>query len=816
MNEQELLKKALEFDACLDAKMKPESLPQDDEKMLTVLLPLAKSIKPDPEFKKKLSEQLRTSALEKTHSQPHSLFSIKKLAFSLSAGLVLVMMIILGLPFVQSGLATQKTILPTTASSPIQASASPQLLPWLNPQSVQAAQNISEMFPKARWTLVTSFPTPPATTGVYSAVSQPITADLALKTAEKMDFKGDIFEMNPQIPNNPIYYVVADTARVTFLGSTEQFIILPNNAQVMNSHGASIPFEEQKKIAEKYLQEHNLLNFPYEAKPGLTNMDEVTFTRKLEDLPITQNGISNSSITATISREGKVSQIIYKTLSLKKIGDFPILPAADAWQRLTAGHLNGNFAYEIYRITQPALYQYWQKTYKPGSPFDTYGNIETLKPVNQNQKSLLYLENYQMAGNIQGLENKSGPVHLIGQVEEESNGKLILRVEKWEDSSYPEQAFTGKFEKKPEGVVFSTDEGKTYPVEEMPENLPEATTFVIDGFILPQTNSIYWLSIQAQSEICSQFSESFSFSNPNGSGGGGGGGGGSDCAPGQAPSNEFNSMGMVLPQNSESAPAVEPPYKDGDKIEGLQGFLDITRVQAQDGSITTRYQLMDISSQEGQQNWYAELTGETLDAAEVFQHLNVKVWGTYNTIDKQPTIQIERIEKANPEDYYQVWAGKLSSVTLEGRKVIQLTSQDGQRYILKSFIDIPQEQAAPTYPEEDTFLIEGILKNDLLFGGLPVIQESRISSTNGEVNLSNYTLESVQIYTMPLDEPADLIAGEIKIEKAELMYYEMTLRTSPDEPATTYIQPLWVFSGQMADGHSVRFMIQAVTPDYLK
>ena len=73
----------------------------------------------------------------------------------------------------------------------------------------------------------------------------------------------------------------------------------------------------------------------------------------------------------------------------------------------------------------------------------------------------------------------------------------------------------------------------------------------------------------------------------------------------------------------------------------------------------------------------------------------MKVWGKVDGVDAggSPIIQIERYEEVYPGLRPQTWQGTWQAVTLEGKEVLLLTTEDGQQYVLSGSLQYGKDAA---------------------------------------------------------------------------------------------------------------------------
>ncbi|MBE3144691.1 MAG: hypothetical protein IMZ61_12340 [Planctomycetes bacterium] len=220
----------------------------------------------------------------------------------------------------------------------------------------------------------------------------------------------------------------------------------------------------------------------------------------------------------------------------------------------------------------------------------------------------------------------------------------------------------------------------------------------------------------------------------------------------------------------------------------------------------------------------AKLIGDNLPGLESLIKLHVKIWGTFQMVNEVPTIQVERYEKAYPNELYRAWLGHEKVVTLEGRKVLLFTDISGKQYVFGRSIQNSPVDLEDGYRGKQ-FVVEGTLSHET-FAGYPMILESMSHIAPGRTDLSGYQVQGNKVIirgykggSTPQPPLAQDSVKDVVIDQVELVYFAydfshgggIDLNTSP----MRYVQPVWRFSGKLDDGRLVQILVQAVTDEYL-
>ena len=376
--------------------------------------------------------------------------------------------------------------------------------------------------------------------------------------------------------------------------------------------------------------------------------------------------------------------------------------------------------------------------------------------------------------------------HIWGQTRQDENGAGYLTVEGWEVSPMPDETLFGEFRTVNQQIVFVDEDNQQWEIPDLPDNTPVDTWVIVRGVRdNAQTNLFIWNIIQV---------EPVETATPQGSGGGGGGGGGGGPL-------EFSPEVGATPE-----PTPEPlsmPYAVGEQIDGLVGTLTMQRIVKSDGRKVTEAYLGGYLPDDPERYQTYQLLDEDLSALESLNLLHLRVWGTFTqTEDGSAAIQLEKAEKAYPEEEVQAWLGHQQLIELGGRTVLQFTdSINGQQYILSRSLTMPVEYLSDPFNGAQC-IIEGVLSQDT-YEGMPMIVEFTGSIAVGTTDLSGYTVQSNQIYDQP-EMPTtftEQVTNNINIDSVELVYFAYDLTQGGgglaiSESPVRFVQPVWRFSGR--------------------
>jgi hypothetical protein len=313
----------------------------------------------------------------------------------------------------------------------------------------------------------------------------------------------------------------------------------------------------------------------------------------------------------------------------------------------------------------------------------------------------------------------------------------------------------------------------------------------------------------------------------------GGGGGGSEAALGGGRFLGLQPQGggtVIVPTPTTFIPP--SPFQQGQLVDAAEGFIMAAEHIFLDGSqaleVYLRGDQWDDYGGFGQY-WQARLESGQVDALAQLNNLPVRIWGMVEGTDEDgyPIIQVERFEEVHPGLRFEAWLGTWQVVTLEGKEVLLLTTQDGKQYVLSGSIDFGKDAAIGR--EGNAVIIEGLAEPGKSFGGYPVITEMAGSMAQGVSDLSSYEITSNRLGVRDdRNAQADLAAasslqGIGTVTKVELAYAAASLQqcggmervNDPVQAPWLYVQPIWRFTGVFDDGRPFEVQVQALKDEYL-
>ena len=404
------------------------------------------------------------------------------------------------------------TPVPTTMPS---SAPTPTVAP--TPTPAPLPPGAVSLFPNIEFTFNTPLPTEPAQVTVYSQqLSQAITVESARQVAASLGVQGDAFEEPSEGFGMSIINISNGMSQVRFFNYPDQFNFTPDNTAALDDNGNLPPFDQQVAIATAFLQERGLLNQPYRTEPLPYSRGGVRFGQLLDNIPVIF-GIGSSSdfewIDVSVNAAGQVTQVSYSQHNYQPVGQYSILSAQEAWQRLSSRQASQLSMYAVLSPQEPVTYQSWVRTYPTGQPVDLYGYASIMQPAEAGGSPQVWFDQFTLEGNIQNLiiQNTLGRfLHVWGQIFQDTTGRRVFNVTGWEITNLIDENLSGVIRRQGNQGVLVADDGRTLIVPDLPANLPDQARIDIRGVIQAGTQPTLDWSFIASGTYPNSYSSSMS------------------------------------------------------------------------------------------------------------------------------------------------------------------------------------------------------------------------------------------------------------------------------------------------------------------
>lgn len=381
--------------------------------------------------------------------------------------------------------------------------------PAVGEMSTMLAPDFGAIFVDATYTLNTTLPLEPLNAQVLQHSYDAVELVDAQRIAERFGFAGPVyterFNFGPHVmiaeevpvePSSeeagvsvarppveeeirfepPTVYHAFDGKR--HLSIFEDSVVYINRA-VLLDHEEQVPNALQ--IAETFLQEKGLLDFPYLLEEGFGN-GEVHVRRLVNDLLL-----DDPEIYVQVAGNGEIAFANDRNAAgaLETLGDYPLLSAEAAWQLILDDVVGNNISFNIMPdfenmvepVSRPEFErpQYWQREYQPGAEAHLYAGPMIYLRADGNGPPRLELNDFVLAGSDEDLqaiaEQDSHMFHIWGQIADDN---ATLNLAGWEPLEDPPHLSTdGHIQRTTDQVLFLSSSDETYILPDAPVDLPD-------------------------------------------------------------------------------------------------------------------------------------------------------------------------------------------------------------------------------------------------------------------------------------------------------------------------------------------------------
>jgi len=649
--------------------------------------------------------------------------------------------------------------------------------------------------------LAAEFPQEPATAGIYMHSPEiPASMEVARSLAQQFGIDGQVYRPDVSSPAAG-ELLVTDGKQRLYVSSSGRYAY--STGDIPSPSGMVVLQETAAPLIDSFLKSHGF-NFDYQLEVA-NGMGEGWFyviPLSLDGRPVRFDYVPQA-LSLQVSPQGQVISLESNLLSsdAQPVDQFDLISAGQAWQYYTDPATELGIQETFHGVSSGTPVTTWTRAYPEGVPVSLYGHIDRVPALEAGQPPFLMLESYTLSGKTTGMENveQSVLVQAKGQFIKE-NGIRKFQVDEWQvlsqyGPSFLQDALQGSLRREDQKIIF-TSNGTDYVLDDVPADLPLPMADVnVLGYLMEpkfEWQSITWFNGQS-----------------HGSGGGGGGGG--NFA-------KLNLSGTPVPwptalppqAGSQADPTGQPV---GQRLDGLQGLLNVNVITGADGSVRTEYGLAVVQS-------YYMLQGKDLSSLKSNNNRPVKVWGDVTGFSNQgtPIVSVERFEVPYPDLTFQILEGTQKLATLENQQVVLFTASDGKTYAQLIPIGLPDSNLIGV--AGDLVEIEVLIIPGETLGGYPAMRSFSaglaVNPKNGQKNEQAITADQPNTYTENgpgIEAPPPTLT----IESIELVFFTSDPRYAASNPAsvTPYIQPVWRFFGHYSTGDAVEILVQAVHREFL-
>lgn len=297
----------------------------------------------------------------------------------------------------------------------------------------------------------------------------------------------------------PTVYRSFDGTRELSVGDT--YLYYYDRAAVPVNEIEMMPFAQAGPLAESFLRDRGLLDFPYQMITQ--NGYDVEFRRLIDG-----RVVYYPEFQVSVNAAGQPWSVAYNPLSrLASLGDYPLRSAEEAWQLV----LSEGFDYQrvtfnilmdpnaapqqpVENLVDEELYRYWQRTFTDGESIILYPYPTVFRPVNAaiagDATPRIMVEQFELVGTaeqLQALAAYAGKqVRISGTVRQYEFGQVIELVE-WQPVEFQEYTFReGNIRHEGDQTLLVTDEGETILIPGAPAELADGERIYVSGWSIEQ------------------------------------------------------------------------------------------------------------------------------------------------------------------------------------------------------------------------------------------------------------------------------------------------------------------------------------------
>ena len=287
----------------------------------------------------------------------------------------------------------------------------------------------------------------------------------------------------------PVYQVF-DGAKNLAVGSNYLYYYDDAETVFIGSGAEPMPFEQAQPIAEAFLQQTGLVDFPY--RMFSPNGYDIQVNRIVDGreaiYPVFQ---------ISVNSRGQIWSFSHNPLNqLNALGEYPLRSAEAAWQYMLDNGVDfqtvffSTFPSET-PVQEPAVieedYRYWQRSFEIGAEVTLYSYPSVFKAVDGDAAPRIVLDYYLLSGPADQLEAIADyvgkQIHVEGIAGEMVGHRQSLELVSWEPVEKEYTFREGNIQINDGQGVLVTDEGESFIIPDVPSNLFDGERIYVSGWI---------------------------------------------------------------------------------------------------------------------------------------------------------------------------------------------------------------------------------------------------------------------------------------------------------------------------------------------
>lgn len=377
--------------------------------------------------------------------------------------------------------------------------------------------------PDVSFSLNTTLPPGPDQITVYAQTPALLTLSAVEEMSTRWGVDGTVYMPlwmttlgTPEAFERLDYAVIDDPVRLYFEGTE---LLRYWDWEVAPAHGGRWappehlpPVAEAVATAEQFLADRGLLQPSYQIDAeAYAETGSLSFLVLVDDTWT----VTTPFAQVTISPDGRIGHVTYRTSDLEPLAAYPILSAQQAWELVGTDDTDGRFWYEVEALSWAGPLRdlgawnprFWARQYQVGQQVDLFGPLFILYPTDPAASPHVMMNDLVLAGGdlgslaetyqglVEATMDAEAQVHVWGEIRD-GGGYRVLQVAGWDSSAALPRVWSGTIWRQGDGGLLLADDGLIYTLPDVPADVVDGMTVFINGGQVGET--LEWSIIQEQ------------------------------------------------------------------------------------------------------------------------------------------------------------------------------------------------------------------------------------------------------------------------------------------------------------------------------
>lgn len=352
----------------------------------------------------------------------------------------------------------------------------------------------------AQFNLNSTLPAAPAPTAVWQLNQSEMSMEQMRDWANRFGFTGTLYtdpwydqfvQENPGVWPGPRSYYAFDGARMlSFYGANVSYY--DGTAAPTDAYWTLMPFEQARPLAESYLNDRGLLDFPYEIVASPYGDQSVSVYRLI-------NGVRQTTpeISVSVAPTGNILSVYVQPFSaFTAVGDYPLITAEQAWElaqgtpdylRVFHSVFTDPATIPMDTALPPTDFRSWFRTYQNGETITMYFYPIIYTAADGSAAPLVKTGEFTLIASDADLQtmaaNLNQYIKVTGVVQGDIRYNQSLQVTSYEIiGQYQDWVYKQGTVRYADGQVYlDTLEGETFLIPDAPADLPDGEEVYVNG-----------------------------------------------------------------------------------------------------------------------------------------------------------------------------------------------------------------------------------------------------------------------------------------------------------------------------------------------